>query len=47
MDVEIQLFERYASKALQKVWRKDTLYIQGVSGGIVNILGDGNMDYSE
>jgi len=22
-------------------------YIQGVSGGIVNILGDGSMDYSE
>jgi hypothetical protein len=24
-----------------------TAYIQGVSGGIVNILGDGSMDYSE
>jgi len=23
------------------------LYIQGVSGGIVNILGGGSMDYSE
>ena len=24
-----------------------TLFIQGVSGGIVNILGGGSMDYSE
>jgi len=23
------------------------MYIQGVSGGIVNILGGGSMDYSE
>ena len=27
--------------------RKTTPYVQGVSGGIVNILGDGSMDYSE
>jgi len=24
-----------------------TIYIQGVSGGTANILGDGSMDYSE
>ena len=26
---------------------KKYMYIQGVSGGIVNILGGGSMDYSE
>jgi hypothetical protein len=26
---------------------KNVIYIQGVSGGIVNILGGGSMDYSE
>ena len=29
------------------VLEKIYIYIQGVSGGIVNILGGGSMDYSE
>ena len=38
--VEIQLFEVGA-------YRSDFQDIQRVSGGIVNILGGGSMDYSE
>jgi hypothetical protein len=30
-----------------KYFHMQSLYIQGVSGGIVNILGGGSMDYSE
>jgi len=40
MGVKIQLFEVGA-------YRSDFQDIQGVSGGIVNILGVGSMDYSE
>jgi hypothetical protein len=30
-----------------KAWFKRVIYIQGVPGGIVNILGGGSMDYSQ
>ena len=40
MGVKIQLFAVGA-------YRSDFQDIQGVSGGIVNILGGGSMDYSE
>jgi len=42
--VEIQLFEvgAYRSNYIYIY-----IYIQDVSGGIVNILGGGSMDYSE
>jgi hypothetical protein len=32
---------------MKKKQYRESVYIQGVSGGIVNILGGGSMDYSE
>jgi hypothetical protein len=44
MSVEIQLFE---VGEVYSVYGKMSQLIQGISGGIVNILGGGSMDYSE
>jgi predicted CopG family antitoxin len=43
---------KYKKRKLKKnkkgnISLSDVLYIQGVSRGIVNILGGGSMDYSE
>jgi len=35
------------SHRLQGIHREDQMCIQGVSGGMINILGGGSMDYSE
>jgi hypothetical protein len=50
----IHHYNRYFSIAIVRMWvlfiisqRERVAYIQGVSGGTVNVLGSGSMDYSK
>ena len=46
-DTAIRLFLVTTYKVWDKSKQSSTCRIQGVSGGIVNILGGGSMEYSE